>query len=296
MDTAKGKTTGTFGWAKSFYSIHACSIVTLVFSAANGLAAQLSADQARILELVRTSALVYSHSLPNFICRQITHRGTSDLSAIVTLPLGSRSNSSMRLPVTTAIGSGDIIEEQLTFYDQKEEYQVLSVNGKKANGVEHAQLQGMISAGEFGSALHEIFDPQSHTTFTWDRIARLRARRVYVFGFHVPPEHGATVMLRYPDRQITVSYGGQIFVDVDTLGVLRIKSSLDLPANSPFQKGESSVEYEPVEIAGKSYNLPSHSEVRLVSKEYSYINTIDFRNYHKFAVESTIHYDNTSPK
>ncbi len=75
-----------------------------------------------------------------------------------------------------------------------------------------------------------------------------------------------------------------------------IDSSLDLPADASFLTGKSTVEYEPVKIAGKSYNLPFHSEVRMQDKEYSYANRIDFRDYHKFAVESTIHYDNKTPQ
>ncbi len=276
--------------------------ILALFPAANGLAAQtsqLSADQSKTLESVRASALSYSHSLPNFICRQITRRETSSLSAIVALPsgeFGSLSNTIMRLPATSAVNPGDVIEERLTFFDQKENYEVLTVNGKKVAGLEHTRLLGAITAGEFGSALHDIFDPESHTEFSWVRLAKLRGRRVYVFRFHVPAERGAVVMLRDPDRQIVVSYGGQIFVDADTLDVLRINSTLDLPTNSSLQKGESSVEYEPVEIAGKRYNLPFHSEVRMQDKAYLYVNRIDFRNYHKFAVESTIHYDNGTLK
>jgi hypothetical protein len=264
-----------------------------LFSAETGSAgkdAQLSADQARVLEQARASALAYSHSLPDFICRQITHRETSSVSANAVLGAGWDGSGNARLPVTAAANSGDVIEEQLTFVGQKENYQVLTINERKA-GLKHEQLFGMISAGEFGSALTEMFDPQSQTEFTWDRMAKVRGRRVYVFGFHVPAEHGATVILRNPGRQIVVAYGGQVFVDAAELNVLEIRSSLDLPPNPSMQRGESSVEYGPVEIAGKSYNLPLHSEVLVQDKEYLYVNRIDFKNYQRFVVESTIHYD-----
>jgi hypothetical protein len=42
--------------------------------------------------------------------------------------------------------------------------------------------------------------------------------------------------------------------------------------------------------------MPLHSEVLMRDKEYLYVNRIDFRNYQKFAVESTIHYDNKTPQ
>jgi len=50
-------------------------------------------------------------------------------------------------------------------------------------------------------------------------------------------------------------------------------------------------DYRPVEIAGTSYSLPSHTEVRIKDNARLYVNEIEFRNYHKFVAESTIHYD-----
>ena len=268
-------------------------VVAMLVCAVNGFAAkapELTADQAKALEEARSSALAYSRSLPDFICRQITQRETWSLSASAALASGWNGNGNARLPMTSLLDTGDIIEEQLTFIGLKENYQVLTVNGKKAEGLKHAQLRGMISAGEFGSALEEIFRPQSKAEFTWGRMGKVRGRRVYVFGFHVPVEQGATVMLRSPNEMIKVSYGGQVAVDVENLNVLEIRSSLDLPLSSGLQKGESTVEYGQVRIAGKSYSLPLHSEVLMQDKEYVYRNSIDFKNYRKFAVESTIHY------
>jgi hypothetical protein len=268
---------------------------TLAFVAtAIGLAAehsQLPTEQAKTLELIRTTALAYSHSLPDFICRQVTHREAVSLKAMAAFPDGWNSGGNARLPITTSVGPGDVIEEQLTFINQREEYKVLTVDGKKAAALDHAGLRGMISAGEFGSALHEIFDPLSKATFTWGRREKVRSREVYVLGFQVPAEHGARFKFGGAAKETLISYRGQVFVDAGNLDVLRIRSALDLPADSPWKKGESMVEYERTEIAGKSYNLPFHSEVTLQDKDVAYSNRIDFRDYHKFAVESTIHFN-----
>ena len=194
------------------------------------------------------------------------------------------------------LGSGtstevnDVIEERLTFIGKHEEYEGLQINGKPAKGVDHRQLQGAFTAGEFGSALHDIFDANSHTSFTWDRIEHIHGRKVYVYAFRVPQEHGAIVIHRDPDRQAVVPYSGRVFVDPQTFSVLRITSTLDLPAGFPVVHADRMIEYKPITIANEEYLLPSHSEVHMQDVARLYVNEVDFKDYHKFVAESTIHY------
>ena len=76
--------------------------------------------------------------------------------------------------------------------------------------------------------------------------------------------------------------------------ILRIVSDLELPSGFPIKMARTTVEYRPVEIAGKNFNLPYESEVRLEDGSRLYVNEIEFRKYHKFSVQSTIHYDGDS--
>jgi len=55
-------------------------------------------------------------------------------------------------------------------------------------------------------------------------------QKVYVYAFRVPQAHGAVVIHRAPDQQIVVPYSGRIFVDPQTFSVLRITTTLDVPA------------------------------------------------------------------
>lgn len=250
----------------------------------------LSADQARLLESVRASALHYTQTLPNFICTQITHRQTAFAKVH-----GDTEDGNF-FATWGASHSNDVIEERLTFFGQKENYEVIAVNGKKVSGASHMQFQGAISAGEFGTALQGIFDPRSHAVFQRDGNASVHGRHVDVFGFTVPKEYGTIIILKKTGQQIAVSYTGQIFVDPNTLAVLRITSRLDLPADLPIHKAESLVEYMPEDVAGKKYNLPFRSELRMEDGSHVYINKIEFRNYHRFAVESTIHFGPENPR
>ncbi|MGA9586071.1 MAG: hypothetical protein WBQ95_12130 [Terracidiphilus sp.] len=253
--------------------------------------AELTPDQNRVLEAVRASALQYTESLPDFICTQITHREVAYDVDFGTSFGGAHSSLGESGLAGTAHGAGDVndlIEERLTFFDQMEHYEVVAVNGKKAVGQNHMQFGGAISAGEFGSALRNLFDSRSHATFSWDKMASANGRRVYVFKFRVPSQNGTIVIHKDTDQKIMVANNGRLFVDSGTLQVVRITSELELPIDFPIKMATVLVDYKPVLIAGKMYSLPSNSEVRMKDSSHLYVNQIEFRSYHKFAVESTI--------
>ena len=253
----------------------------------------LSADQEIILEKVRAAALQYTQRLPDFICTQTTQREFSNLNdPLMGLTGVSTTTAASQMSTMTQGGTGanSLIEEKLTFFNQKESYEVTAIDGKKVSGIDHMLFAGAISAGEFGSALSHLFNPNSHTVFTWRKMENLHGRRTYVFGFHVPQQGGITVIHKDSGQQIIVPYSGQVSIDAETLAVLRIISKLDLPPGFPIQMGETTVDYRPVSIAGKSYNLPYRSEVRMKDTFHLFVNRIEFKDYQKFTAESTIHY------
>ena len=67
------------------------------------------------------------------------------------------------------IANGDVIQEQLAYFDHKENYVVKMYNGKSVANGDHLQFGGVTSSGEFGSMMSNIFDPESGAEFTWDR-------------------------------------------------------------------------------------------------------------------------------
>ena len=185
--------------------------------------------------------------------------------------------------------SSDVIEEQLTYTGREENYEVISVDGRRVKGMTHMQIQGgAISGGEFGSVLAQVFEPSSRTTFTWDRAANLRGRHIYIFGFRVPREAGTTVADARTKNRAVVSFSGQISIDPETLQVIEITSKHDMPSGFPIQVFERRVEYAPQQIAGKTYSLPAQSVIHIEDGAHVYVNKIDFKNYHRFTSESTI--------
>ena len=255
--------------------------------------AQLSADQATVLESARTLAMQYTRLLPDFICTQITRR-TIARSVDINGNIGA--GMSGRSPLAAMAGSSgylsDVIDEQLTYVGGKESYEVLNVNGRKVHNVDHMHFQGATSEGEFGSMLVQVFDPTSHATFTWGHLGSVHGRHAWVYDFVVPRESGTEVIARDSDKEILVSISGQVYIDPETKEVLQIVSKLDLPPTFPIRMAQRTIEFAPRQIAGKTYSLPTRSLVHMEDGKSVYDNRIEFKDYHRFASDSTIHYDN----
>lgn len=268
--------------------------VLLALMACSGYAAetaQLSSDQTILLESARAYAMKYSHELPDFICTQVTHR-----ASMKNMDANAGAGISGRSPIVAMANSmgfsSDSFEEQLTYVGGKESYEVLTVNGRKVKNVDPLKFQGAVSEGEFGSMLVEVFDPSSDTTFAWGHVANFHGRQAWVYEFHVPKESGTYVIARDSDKEMLVSTSGEVFIDPKTHEVLQISSKLDLPPGFPIRIARRSIEFAPRQIAGKSYILPTVSLVHMEDKQQVYDNKIEFKNYHRFATESTIHFDN----
>ncbi len=266
-------------------------LVVLGWSVEVCVGSPLSTEKEAFLQAVRTSALAYTQKLPDFICTQITHRTTTGTGFI------NRGLGEIASGVTPgAVVASDVIEERLTYFQQRENYVVVAENGRKVSGVPHTEMTGIVTAGEFGSELRDVFDPRVPAAFTWDRETNLRGRRVWVFAFRVPLSNGARVVSKGTGQVIVAAYQGHVFVDTGTKNVLRMESKLNMPAGAPVQEVERVLDYEPVTIGGMTSILPFHAEVRMRDDAYAYMNTIDFKDYHRFAAESTIHYGNERPK
>ncbi len=229
----------------------------------------------QILQEVTDHARNYSANLPNYICAQVTRRFVD--------PTGIENWR-----------TADTIQEQLTYFEQQEKYKVMMVNGKSvADTVTHEKLGGATSSGEFGSILNSIFAEHSGTQFTWERLAKLRTRIMYVIAFEIPASRSSyTIYHAGSQRKITAGERGVIYADRDTGMIMRIKlECTEIPPDYPIQKVDLDLNYDFIKINDKEYVLPLRSELR--SKEGSYLvkNETDFRLYRKFGTESGIKFE-----
>jgi len=233
-----------------------------------------SIEQQRILGEITQNALAYTANLPNFLCEEVTRRHGD--------PTGQEN---WRLI--------DTVQERLSYFEHKEDYKVVAVNNKMVTNMNHDQLGGATSAGEFGSLLAEIFSPETETEFEWERWATLRGRRMYVFSFKVRQSRSQySIEERESRRRIIAGYHGLIYADRDTYQVMRIKMDCDdIPTDFPVQDVSLDLNYDFIKVSDQDFVLPLRADLRSRDGRYHVWNEIEFHLYRKFGTESTIKFD-----
>ena len=236
-----------------------------------------SIEQKKILAEITQNALDYSRNLPNFLCTQVTRRHGD--------PTGQENWHSF-----------DTIQERLTYSDQKEDYKVVMVNNQPVTNVEHDKLGGATSSGEFGSMLAEIFSPETHTEFEWERWATLRGRRMYVYNFRVPQRYSKySIYHQGSERRIIVGYHGLIYADREGKNVMRIKLECDtIPPDYPIQQVSLDLNYDFTDIAGQQFVLPLKADLHSREGRFLVWNEVEFHLYRKFETGSTITFDTSA--
>ncbi len=161
-------------------------------------------EQRAMLAEARRTALAYASSLPDFMCTEVIHRYTGE---------------------GTGWGLKDTLHLKLTYFENHEEYKLLTLNGH-ATGKSYQEVGGSISEGEFGSILLQVFELRSAAQFRWDHWTTLRKREVQVLSYRVTPEH-STYHLAFGyvgqgGRDSTVvGQHGFVYIDRETNRVLR---------------------------------------------------------------------------
>ena len=239
-----------------------------------------------ILQDVGNKALDYSRNLPNYICLQVTRRHVD--------PGGG---GKYRLL--------DTIVERLSFFEQKEAYQVLEINGHAVKNVAHDAVGGSRSSGEFGSMLQGIFDPASEAAFRWEAWTTMHDRPAMVFSFRVrKPRYdlhvtarGQGYAARIRNTKLSVGFHGLLFVDRADHGIRRLEMECDdIPADFPLREVSMVLDYGIVAIAGQDHLLPVTSDVRSRSGKYAAWNEVTYQDYNRFGADTNITFETPAPR
>lgn len=232
-------------------------------------------EQRRVLDEVREYALGYTKRLPDFMCTQVTRRYID--------PDGLE-----------FWREDDVITARLTYFEQREEYKVLMANNR-AMDVPYESLGGAVSTGEFGSMMREIFDPATEARFQWERWGKLRGGMTHVFSYQVAQPRSRWRVSYQKTLEVTPGYRGLIYVDRDTLTVVRVTLEALLPHSFPLQQVSTVLDYDFAEIAGGRYMLPLKAVMRMRDGRLLAKNDVEFRMYRKFAAEAIVSYEPPPP-
>jgi VWFA-related protein len=225
----------------------------------------------QIVADVRRNAIEYGNSLPDLICQQTTNRF-----------IDARSDGDWK--------PRDSIVEVLTYVNHQESRTVVGGEQNHAKeDPEHVLELGMISTGEFGVALSNLFKPESKAEFTWKEIGTLRGDAVDVFGYRVE-QVNSSFSLTVPTNSVKVGYHGEIYVDRSTHGVKSITMFADdVPKKFPIRRAAVRVDYDYVAINDHDYLLPVSAQVVAGQGGNSLErNDLEFSNFRKFGSNARI--------
>jgi hypothetical protein len=239
------------------------------------LTAPDSVEQAGILDAIREYALNYTANLPNFICTQVTRRQID--------PSG----------IGDHWQQADKLQEQLTYFEHKETYKVMAVNGQMVSNKDHLKMGGAITSGEFGSMMYEIFAPATAADFEWARLGKLDGRIMNVFNYRVAqPRSHYSIYHEGVNRTIIAGYHGLIYAARDTNAVIRVTLECDeIPRDFPVQDVKLDLWYDTIKISDQEFVLPVKWDMHSRDGRYMIWNSAEFALYRKFGAEATIKFD-----
>lgn len=232
-------------------------------------------DQERIIEEAREVALTYTKKLPDFICLQYTRRYLD------------RTGTGYFQQYST-------IAERLSYFEQKEDYKFISVNGDSAvTQKSRDMLGGAISSGEFGTMLREVFEPETEAEFHFERWGNWHGHICYVYNYHVTRSNSRwTIDYEHGAQTYRPAYSGLIYIEKDAPVVIKLTLVAEgIPPTFPIQEAQSSLEYDYQEISGQQFLLPVRSEMIMRDSKSVNKNEVEFRNYRKYSAEAVIKFD-----
>jgi hypothetical protein len=231
-----------------------------------------AAAEAALIENARRAAASFLSSLPNYIVQEYTTRYVSD----------SR-------PVSWK--AQDVVSAEVVYENGRERYEKIAINGKPAKNPEQS---GAWSTGEFGTILEDLFSPATAAQFTFVRSATALRRDAALFDFTVERSHSHWTV-RAPGQYTRPAYKGSLWIDRETARVLRLEmQAVEIPKDFPEDTVEAAVDYDFVSLGTQKFLLPVRAAALSCQRGSSVCerNVVEFRNYRKFAGESTVTFEN----
>lgn len=241
-----------------------------------------SVEQGRIIEAARENALNYSKQLPNYLCLEVVRRA---YDWNTNHPEGSEQWS-----------GGDTVAMRLSYFEQKEDYKVMLVNNRAVENKTIDQLGGVVSQGEFGTMLRDIFTPESEARFEWDHWATLRGRKMYAFSWDIDQPHSLFSIVWEKTDKIVPATRGLVYIDADTNMVMRVvQKPYDIPETFPVRASSETLDYDFQKIGDSEFLVPLKAVMLSRTIKYLSKNEIEFRLYQKFGADTVIKFDETPP-
>jgi hypothetical protein len=228
--------------------------------------------------------------LPNFYARRTTVRYEGEIQKVSRMGAETQDASLWR-----RVGSSEVT---VLYRDGKE---IVDPRGWEKRSA-HPEVGGLITKGTFGPILSAVILDAAHGEMTWDRWEHGNAGTQAVFRYTVP-ENRSHFSVAAGFAEQAGGYHGDVAIDPITGAILRLTVKADPLLGSSTVRADIMVEYDPVEIGGKTYTCPirsvsiSRAATKMVidavgssvpSEMATLLNDVNFGDYHVFRSESRI--------
>ncbi len=226
-----------------------------------------------VITKAREAAAAYSETLPNFFVQQITTRYQIE---------GKQEPRAL-----------DIVSADVAYENGQETYKNVKVGSKAVKSMD--DIEGARSTGEFATILEALLEDPG-ATFRRKGQDTIRNRSAWVYTFEVPREQSRW-RVESPSQLYYPAIRGSLWIDRETSRVLRIEQQgHDIPKLFPFDTIETTTDYDFVRLGTTGpFLLPVEAEVLTCIRGTIVCsrNTIEFRNYRKFASDTNVIFDTT---
>jgi hypothetical protein len=216
-----------------------------------------------------TFALTLFIRIPNYLCRE-------EILSTIRTPMSSRTTQ---------------LTFEVSMQDGKDSYSDLKVNGTEVKGG-LSDFAPQYAANEFGSMLANIFAPETHVEFEFEKETQHHDEPAFVFKFTAPHSNTRSLWaVRLGESVVYPSYHGHLWVDAKQLRPLRIEmDGSDFGESSPIKSTTSDMNYGRVPLGdGTSFVLPTHFWFETCTMSHSCIrNVVTYSQCHKFRANSRI--------
>jgi len=217
------------------------------------------------------AARSFDERLPNYICKQVTTRFQG---------------ATMEGPWKQV----DTFEEQLTYFNRKENHKLTSIKGKAVDNKRRPR-GGLNTGNLFGGMLSGVFRVESKAEFERDGEETIAGRKAIRLRYRVLRENSRWTSSANKQSYVR-GFKGQAWADAKTLDVLRFTGQVEPEPGDPEWLGRTKIDmiYGFVKIGSDEHLLPVRSEVRLELEKKPKRNVAEFSEFRQYKTETKIEF------
>jgi hypothetical protein len=232
-------------------------------------------DPEVLLQSIRARTADYLSQLPNYTCHEVIHRLVRPASSL-------------------SLNHEDTIELEVAYVGNRELFAQPGASHFEEGSITRFASVGTIGNGAFGGHAQAVF---AAAVFKYIGTLKKDGHSTFRYDFQVTKEN-SHYLVQHGSAQAIVGYRGSLWVDSDTLDLVRLEVKTDhIPRYVGIDIIQETIRYKRVVIRNTEFLLPSTSELAVTeSSSTNYLNLVNLERCREFTGESAITYGGSAEK